>query len=88
MLPPVKGSKEVVDGHAAVAELVRHPEFAAETPEGRLLAVLGPPGEPEVEAERRSTDRGVVMDPEHHASLVDLGSSARVPFPATTPIGG
>jgi len=52
VLPPVKRSKEVVDGHAAVAELVRHPEFAAETPEGRLLAVLGPPGEPEVEVHK------------------------------------
>lgn len=51
---------------------------------GRILI----PGEPEAEAERRSAERGVVMDPEHHASLVDLGLRFEIPLPATTPIGG
>ena len=46
------------------------------------------PGEPEAEAERRSAERGVTMDVEHHASLVELGTRAGIPFPDTTPIGG
>jgi len=49
---------------------------------GRILI----PGEPEVEAERRSAERGVVMDPEHHANLVGLGSKTEIPFPGTTAI--
>ncbi len=51
---------------------------------GRILI----PGEPEAEAERRSHERGVVMDAEHHADLLDIGSRSGVPFPDTTPIGG
>jgi L-2-hydroxycarboxylate dehydrogenase (NAD+) len=44
-------------------------------------------GEPEREAERRSAERGVVMDVEHHADLVDIGTRSGVPFPDTTPLG-
>jgi LDH2 family malate/lactate/ureidoglycolate dehydrogenase len=44
------------------------------------------PGEPETAAERRSAERGVVMDPRHHAGLVGLGTKAGLPFPATSPI--
>ncbi len=51
---------------------------------GRVLI----PGEPEAEAERRSEERGVVMDVEHHANLVELGTRAGVPFPKTSAIGG
>ncbi len=51
---------------------------------GRVLV----PGEPEAEAERRSDERGVVMDAEHHASLLALATSAGVPFPESSPIGG
>ena len=50
---------------------------------GRILI----PGEPETTAERRTAERGVVMDPEHHANLVGLGSRFSVPFPATASIG-
>jgi LDH2 family malate/lactate/ureidoglycolate dehydrogenase len=46
------------------------------------------PGEPETAAERRSDERGVVMDPEHHQNLIEIGERAGAPFPATTPIGG
>ena len=50
---------------------------------GRILI----PGEPETQAERRSAERGVAMDVEHHASLVELATRAGLPFPDTTPIG-
>ena len=53
---------------------------AAETvPEapGRVLV----PGEPEAEAERRSDERGVVLDRRHHGALVELGRRVGVPFP-------
>lgn len=50
---------------------------------GRILVA----GEPEREAERRSDERGVVMDVEHHADLVEIGRRAGIPFPDTTPIG-
>ena len=51
---------------------------------GRVLV----PGEPEAEAERRSEERGVVIDAEHHASLLALAEQAAVPFPDTAPFGG
>lgn len=37
------------DGEAAVAEITRYPEDARENPEGRIVTVLGQPGEPAVE---------------------------------------
>jgi ribonuclease R len=39
-------------GLAAVAEIERYPEQARELPLGRLIAVLGEPGDPEVEVEK------------------------------------
>ncbi len=51
---------------------------------GRVLI----PGEPEAEAERRSAERGVVVDREHHAALLELASRAGIPFPESSPIGG
>ena len=51
---------------------------------GRILV----PGEPEMEAERRSVERGVAIDREHHAALQALGARAEVPFPDASPIGG
>ncbi|MEX1335497.1 MAG: Ldh family oxidoreductase [Candidatus Limnocylindrales bacterium] len=45
------------------------------------------PGEPEAKAESRSDARGVVIDVEHHANLVEVGDRVGVPFPATTSIG-
>lgn len=49
---------------------------------GRVLA----PGEPERDAERRAEVRGVIVDPEHHASLEALGSRFGLPFPAVKPL--
>lgn len=37
------------DGDAAVARITRYPDFARETPEGEVEAVLGIPGDPNVE---------------------------------------
>jgi len=41
--------KEAKDGDAAVVSITRFPEFQDENPEGDLVMVLGPPGEPTVE---------------------------------------
>ena len=46
---------------------------------GRVLV----PGEPEAEAERRSDERGVMLDPVHVEGLVALGDRYDVPFPAS-----
>ena len=43
------------------------------------------PGEPEAKAERRTAERGVVMDPEHYADLLELSSRVGVPFPDSSP---
>ena len=51
---------------------------------GRILV----PGEPEAQAERRSDERGVAIDAQHHADLLALAEQAALPFPETTPIGG
>jgi L-2-hydroxycarboxylate dehydrogenase (NAD+) len=48
---------------------------------GRVLV----PGEPEAEAERRSDDRGIVLDAVHAERLVVLGDRYGIPFPATSP---
>jgi len=37
------------DGDAAVVSITRFPDFQDENPEGELVSVLGPPGEPNVE---------------------------------------
>ncbi|HVY27973.1 MAG TPA: VacB/RNase II family 3'-5' exoribonuclease [Polyangiaceae bacterium] len=41
--------KQAKDGDAAVVSITRFPEFADENPEGDLVSVLGPPGDPNVE---------------------------------------
>jgi LDH2 family malate/lactate/ureidoglycolate dehydrogenase len=45
---------------------------------GRVLI----PGEPEAEADRRSDERGIVVDARHAANLVALGDRLGIPFPA------
>jgi LDH2 family malate/lactate/ureidoglycolate dehydrogenase len=45
---------------------------------GRVLI----PGEPEAEAERRADRMGIVVDRQHHASLVAIGERFGSPFPA------
>src|SRR5688572_2382650 len=41
--------KQGKDGDAAVVTITRFPDFQDENPEGELVSVLGPPGEPNVE---------------------------------------
>ncbi len=43
------GYREAQDGDAAVAEITRFPQSVDENPEGNLVAVLGKPGEAQVE---------------------------------------
>ena len=47
---------------------------------GRVLV----PGEPEAEAERRSDERGVMLDPVHAKHLVELGDRFGIPFPVSS----
>jgi LDH2 family malate/lactate/ureidoglycolate dehydrogenase len=49
---------------------------------GRVLI----PGEPEQEAERRSDERGIILDRQHHESLLALARRLEVDFPATRPL--
>lgn len=49
---------------------------------GRVLI----PGEPESAAERRSAERGVVIDREHHESLSRLASRFDLPLPSVRPL--
>jgi L-2-hydroxycarboxylate dehydrogenase (NAD+) len=48
---------------------------------GRVLV----PGEPEAEAERRSDDRGAMLDEVHAERLIELGGRYGIPFPVTSP---
>ena len=48
---------------------------------GRVLV----PGEPEAEAERRSDDRGAMLDAIHAERLIELGDRYGIPFPVTSP---
>jgi ribonuclease R len=47
--PKEGGLRDGEDGEAAVARIVRFPEMPRETPEGELEAILGTPGDPNVE---------------------------------------
>jgi ribonuclease R len=47
------------DGDAAVATITRFPELADENPEGKLDAVLGAPGDPEVEVQKILIREGI-----------------------------
>lgn len=44
------------------------------------------PGQPEAEREKRQSRQGIVIDREHHASLVELGQRYRVAFPVARPL--
>lgn len=46
---PSKGDATGKDGEAAIVEITRFPEFPDESPEGRLVAILGKAGEPNTE---------------------------------------
>lgn len=56
------------DGDAAVAEITRFPETTDENPEGRILRVLGAPGEPLVEVAKILVREGI--DEEHPPAAV------------------
>ena len=45
----VQGRPAAADGQAAVVTITRFPEIVEENPEGRLEAILGNPGDPQVE---------------------------------------
>jgi ribonuclease R len=64
-----KPPEEAFDGAAAVVELCRYPEVAAETPEAELVAVLGEPGEPDVEVGKILIAHGV--EDEHPTAVLD-----------------
>ena len=44
------------------------------------------PGQPEAEREKRQSRQGIVIDREHHASLVELGQRYGVAFPVARPL--
>lgn len=50
VMSEVKG--KVKDGEGAVIEITRFPQSADENPEGRIVAVLGTPGEPRMEVQK------------------------------------
>jgi len=45
------------------------------------------PGQPEAEREKKQAQEGIVIDREHHASLVELGRRHGVAFPPVRPLG-
>lgn len=48
----ITAASEGKDGDAAVADIVRFPDFASEAPEATLVEVLGRPGDPETEVRK------------------------------------
>ncbi len=62
------------DGVAAVAEITRFPDSAAENPEGALLTVLGPTGDPKVEVAKILTREQIEED--HPAAAIQEAESA------------
>ncbi len=87
------------DGDAAVATITRFPELADENPEGRLDAVLGEPGDPEVEVQKILIREGIeephppeaVAEAEAYGAEVDPAALAGrvdltgVPLPTIDP---
>lgn len=59
-------------------DLLTAARTAADAP-GRVLM----PGEPEAQAEQRSAERGVALDPQHLTDLDELATRFGVPFPET-----
>ncbi len=62
------------DGAAAVAEITRFPESASENPEGTLLSVLGPAGDPNVEVAKILMREQIEED--HPAAAIQEAESA------------
>jgi ribonuclease R len=73
---PIEGGADGDDGEAAVATITRYPLFPGENPEGRLDAVLGAVGDPEVEIEKILLREGV--DEAHpHAAVIEAEAFGR-----------
>ncbi|MFO0761881.1 MAG: ribonuclease R [Byssovorax sp.] len=67
------------DGDAAVALITRFPESADENPEGELAAVLGAPGDPQVEVAKILLREGIEEDHPPAAVAEAEGFGAEVP---------
>jgi ribonuclease R len=63
------------DGDVAVALITRFPEHPRENPEGELLGVLGPPGDPRTEVEKILLREGI---PEGHPEEAIHEAAARM----------
>ena len=91
--------KQGKDGDAAVVSITRFPEFQDENPEGELVSVLGPPGEPKVEIAkilvredvRESHSDGALREAERFAQQLQLGAGQnrtdlrQIPLPTIDP---
>ncbi|HEY6079265.1 MAG TPA: VacB/RNase II family 3'-5' exoribonuclease, partial [Polyangiaceae bacterium] len=91
--------KQGKDGDAAVVSITRFPDFQDENPEGELVSVLGPPGEPNVEITkilvredvRESHSDGALREAEIFAQQLTTGSHQNrtdlraIPLPTIDP---
>ena len=73
----VEGDDDVEAGLAVVAELTRYPDAARESPCAKLVAVLGKPGEPDVEVAKVLAAHGIGEDhsPEAEAEAKAYGDA-------------
>jgi ribonuclease R len=91
-------SKQAKDGDAAVVSITRFPEFQDENPEGEVVMVLGPPGEPNVEITkilvredvRESHSDGALREAERFAQELQPSREGRtdlreIPLPTIDP---
>jgi ribonuclease R len=91
--------KQGKDGDAAVVSITRFPDFQDENPEGELVSVLGPPGEPNVEIAkilvredvRESHSDAALREAEIFAQQLQLGAGQnrtdlrQIPLPTIDP---
>jgi ribonuclease R len=90
--------KQGKDGDAAVVTITRFPDFQDENPEGELVSVLGPPGEPNVEITkilvredvRESHSDGALREAEMFAQQLLTSAQGRtdlrqIPLPTIDP---
>ena len=67
------------DGAAAVASITRFPELPEENPEGKIEAVLGDPGDPNVEVAKILLREDIEEEPPRAAALEAEGYGDHVP---------
>jgi ribonuclease R len=90
--------KQGKDGDAAVVSITRFPDFQDENPEGELVSVLGPPGDPNVEITkilvredvRESHSDGALREAEKFAQQLRTSTEGRtdlreIPLPTIDP---